>query len=400
MMGGKSSKKKGTDKSPPLPPPQADPTSPLQSSPPLQSNFQLKEDLSLYESACKKDETLHSFDISLHERTSRVLDTLASGVEVRSLSFESLREVTQCLLEMNQQVVKVILENHKDIWNNDDLFDLVEEYLENSINTLEFCTSLENCLKRAKNNQKIVQWAVKRFEEESTEAGGGMKYVKTVEELKRFKEAGDPFSEEFFNLFQVVYTQQLSMLQKLQQRKRKFDRKLKSLKTWRRVSNVLFVTAFVAVLIFSVVAAAIAAPPVITALAGALAVPIGSVGKWCQQLWKRTETELKGQRDLVLNMWTGTYITIKDMDTIRVLVGKLENDMQSLLRNADFALTVGDEEAVMLGMDEIKKNLDGFVESIDVLMKRADKCSRDITYARTVILQRIMKKPENSSSIC
>jgi hypothetical protein len=392
MMGGKPSKTKNAD-SPPQPsiPP-----------PPLKTSFRFRDDLSSYESACKQDPALESFDISLHERTSRVIDTLSSGVEVRSLSFDSLREVTQCLLEMNQQVVKVILESQKDIWNNNDLFELVEEYLENSLKTLEFCTSLENCLKRAQNSQKIIQWAVRRFQEETNMETDGMKYVKTLEEFKRFKEAGDPFTNEFFILFQVVYTNQVSMLEKLQKRKRKFDRKLKNLKSWRRVSNVLFVSAFVAVLIFSVVAAAISAPPVITALAGALAVPIGSVGKWCNQLWKRTENELRGQRDLVLNMWTGTFITIKDMDTIRVLVGKLEIEMESLMQSADFALTEGEDKAVTLAIDEINKKLDWFGESIEILIKRADNCSRDITFARTVILQKIIKRPDNgsSTSIC
>ncbi|KAM7251847.1 hypothetical protein ACFE04_023730 [Oxalis oulophora] len=392
-MGGKPSKKKGAG--PPPKPPSPPPPPPVS-----ENSFRFSEDLTLYESACQQDPTLQTFDITLHERTSRVIDTLSSGVEVRSLSFDSLREVTQCLLEMNQQVVKVILESQKDIWNNNDLFGFVEEYLENSLKTLEFCTSLENCLKRAQNNQRIIQWAVKSFEEEKSSGGG--KYFKTVEEFKKFKEAGDPFTKEFFHLFQLVYTQQVSMLDKLQKRKRKFDRKLKNLKSWRKISNVLFVSAFVAVLIFSVVAAAIAAPPVITALAGALAVPIGSVGKWCNQLWKKTEIELKGQRDLVLNMWTGTFITIKDMDTIRVLVGKLEIEMESLMLNTDFALGEdGDEEAVRLAIDEIKKKLDGFGESIELLIKRADKCSRDITYARTVILQKIIKQPDNSSSsIC
>ncbi|KAM7264443.1 hypothetical protein ACFE04_002126 [Oxalis oulophora] len=393
MMCGKSSKNKGVGDtiSPGRPPP----------SQPVQTNFRFTEDLGLYEAACRRDPALKSFDVALHEHTSKVVDTLASGVEVRSLSFNSLREVTQCLLEMNQQVVKVILESQKDIWNNNQVFDLVEEYLDNSLKTLEFCNSLENCLKRAQNNQRIVQWAVKRFEEEfnTKTEDSGMKYVKTVEELKRFKQAGDPFTEEFFTLFQLVYTQQVSMLDKLQKRKRKFDKKLKSLKTWRKISNVLFVSAFVAVLIFSVVAAAIAAPPVVTALAGALSVPIGSVGKWCQQLWNRCEKELKGQSDLVLNMWTGTYITIKDLDTIRVSVGKLESKMESFIQNADFALGVRDEEAVILVMGEIKKNLDGFVESIEVLIKRANNCSRDITLARTVILQKIIKDPDSLPSV-
>ncbi|XP_041001315.1 UPF0496 protein At2g18630-like [Juglans microcarpa x Juglans regia] len=376
-MGGKFSKKTDVD----VPPAQS-----LQ----IQNNTQFTPDLSSYEAACMLDPDLQSFDATLQERTGRVISSLASGVEVRSLSFDSLREVTNSLLEMNQEVVKVILECKRDIWNNQELFSLVEDFFENSLKTLDFCAALENCLKRTRDKQLIIQVAVKHFEE--VEDGiDGVRYAKTLQELRKFKAAGDPFTDEFFALFQSVYQHHVSMLEKLQLRKRKLDKKLKNLKTWRRVSNVLFVAAFVSVLVLSVVAAAIAAPPVVTALAGALVVPIGSVGKWCNALWKRYENAVKGQREVISSMLVGTYITMKDLETIRVMVNKLEIEIESMLQNADFALR--EEEAVNLAMDEIKKKLEVFMDTIDNLSKHADKCSRDIRRARTVILQRIIRHP-------
>lgn len=381
MMGGKSSKKTGGD---------APPAQLLQMNP----NTQFTADLSSYEAACMLDPDLQSFDATIQERTSRVINSLATGVEVRSLSFGSLREVTNSLLEMDQEVVKVILECKRDIWNNQDLFSLVEDYFENSLKTLDFCTALENCLKRTRDNQLIIQLAVMHFEQEVEDGvDDGVKYMKTLQELRKFKAARDPFTEEFVVLFQSVYKQHVSMLEKLQLRKRKLDKKLKSMKTWRRVANVIFVAAFVSVLIFSVVAAAIAAPPVVTALAGALAVPIGSVGKWCNSLWKRYENALKGQREVISSMQVGTYITMKDLENIRLLVNKLEIHIESLLQNADFALR--EDEAVKLAMDEIKKKLEVFMDTIENLSEHADKCSRDIRRARTVILQRIIRHPTN-----
>ncbi|XP_044464565.1 UPF0496 protein At2g18630-like [Mangifera indica] len=378
-MGCQSSKKKGSDTT----------------APPFEMNIdsQFSAELSSYETACTLDPDLQSFDNGIHEHTSRVICTLSTDVEVRSLSFDTLKEVIGSLLEMNQEVAKVILECKRDIWNNKALFDLVEEYLDSSIQILDFCTVFENCLKRARNSQLIIKLAVKLFEEEMELQDGDdeKRYVKTLEELKKFKEAGDPFSEEFFTLFQLVYKQQVSMLQKLLGRKRKLDKKLKSMKTWRMVSNVLFVSVFVSVLIFSVVAAAIAAPPLVAALAGALTVPIGSVGKWCNSFWKGYECAMKGQKDLISSMEIGTFIKIKDMDHIRILVNKLEIEMESLLNNADFALR--EEDFVKLAIDEIKKKLEVFMETIELLCDHADKCSRDIRRARTVILQKIIKYP-------
>lgn len=363
------------------------------------SNHFTPDLITSYEAACELDPDLQSFDSSLQERTSRVISTLAVGVEVRSLSLDSLREVTGCLLEMNQEVVKVILDCKQDIWNNQELFDLVKQYFENSLLTLDFCTALEKCLKRARERQVIVQVALQQFELEQQQREGinnnnGDCFAKTLHELKNFKAAGDPFTEEFFSLFQSVYRNQISMLQKLQLKKKKLDKKLKSLKSWRKVSSVIFAVAFAAVLICSVVAAAVAAPPVVTALAAAAAVPLGTMGKWFDSLWNKYENAVKGEREIISSMQIGTYIAIKDFDSIRVLVGRLEIEMESLLQNADFALQ--EEEAVVLAIDEIKKKLSGFMQTIDDLGEHADKFSRDIRRARTVILQRIIRYPTNN----
>lgn len=349
-------------------------------------------DLSSYEAACVNDPNLQSFDATIQERTNRVINSLAQGIEVRSISLESLGEVTGSLLDMNQEVVKVILECKQDIWNkkDHDLFSLVEDFFENSLQTLEFCNALEKCLKRAREKLVVVKSAMTCFDEEVQNGVEGSTYVKTLKGLKDFKETEDPFTEEFYSLFQSVYTQQSSMLKKLLIRKQNLDKKLKSHKTLKRVSSVIFVAAFVAVLIFSVVAAAISAPPVVTALAGALAVPIGSVGKWCNSLFKKYETALKGQREVISSMHVGTYIALVDMNNnIRVRIDQLEIKIESMVQTADFAL--GNEDAVKLAIDEIKKKIETFAEIIESLSVQADQCSRQTRKARTVVVQKIIK---------
>jgi xanthosine utilization system XapX-like protein len=320
-----------------------------------------------------------------------VINSLAQGIEVRSISLESLGEVTGSLLDMNQEVVKVILECKQDIWNKKDrdLFALVEDFFDNSLQTLEFCNALDKCLKRARGKLVAVKSAMTCFDEEIQNGVEGSTYLKTLKGLKDFKETGDPFTEEFYSLFQKVYTQQSTMLKKLLIRKQKLDKKLKSLKTLKRVSSVIFVAVFVGVLIFSVVAAAIAAPPVITALAGALAVPIGSVGKWCNSLFKKYETALKGQRGVISSMQVGTSIALVDMNNIRVRIDQLEIKIESMVQVADFAL--GNEDAVNLAIDEIKNKIETFAEIIESLSVQADKCSRQTMKARTVVVQKIIK---------
>lgn len=389
MMGGKGSKiKKDVEF--------GSPSTPVQ----IKINSEYTEHLSSYERACSEDPKLESFDSALHERTNRVINKLASGVEIKSLSFDSLREVTQCLLDMNQDVVKVILQDKEDIWNNQDLFSLVNLYFTSTLQTMDFCSELENCLNRARRSQVVIQFAVKQFEEEAEIPINGdnenRKYEKTLEELKRFKDLGEPFTKKFFALFDLVYKKQVMMLEELHKLKKKLDKRLGNIKTWRRVSNIVFVTAFVSVLIFSVVAAAVAAPPVVAALAGALAVPVGSVGKWCNTLWAKYEKVVRGQKEIITSIRIGTYISVKEMDNISILVRKVEVEIESLLKKAEFAVT--EEKVVRIAIDEIKKKLDVFTETIEELGKHADKYCSDVTKARTVILQRIIRYPTGSTS--
>ncbi|KAL5557233.1 hypothetical protein UlMin_039469 [Ulmus minor] len=389
MMGCQSSKSKGVDASEAQA--QAPPTPAPLPTFGINKDSQYASDLSSYEAACRVDPSLQSFDAVLHQRTTRVIGSLATGVEGgRTLSFNSLKEVTGCLLDMNQDVVNVFLENKTDIWNSQEMTSLVEQYFKTSLQTMAFCTELEGCLKRVGTNQIIIRAAVREFEEELAKGVDESMFSKTLQVLAKFEDAGDPFTAEFVKLFQSVYKEQITLFEKLQRRKTKLDKRLKSLKTWRKVSNVIFVTAFVSVLILSVVAAAIAAPPLVIALLGALAVPVGSVGKWCNMLWNRYSKEVRGQREIITAMQVRTKITWEDLESIGLLVNKLKIEIESLMHAAKFALA--EEDSVKIVMDEIKKKLEGFDETIETLSQHNEKCIQFIRKSRSVILDKIMKR--------
>ncbi|EPS58408.1 hypothetical protein M569_16405 [Genlisea aurea] len=352
-------------------------------------------DLRSYEDACRSDPDLEDFDSTLQLRTSRAIHSIAAGVEVRSLSLDSLREVTECLLEMNQEVVKVILKNKKDVWKNVELSDLVDDYFENSLLTLDFCAALDACLKRAGHIESIVNVALGTFEEERYAQNND--YSRTLDELRKFREAADPFTAEFFRVFSSVYSKQVSTLEKLQLKKRKMDEKLGKLKVWRRVSNVIFVVTFASVLICSVVAAAVAAPPVVTALAAAAAVPLGSTGRWLSSLWKNCERDLKSQKEIVNAMQIGAFVVIKDMDSIRVQVDRFQIELEAMLGSAGYA-AAAEESAAATAVVELRKKVDEFVRIIEELGKYADKCTHETRMARTVILRRIINHPPHRGS--
>ncbi|KAL6640907.1 hypothetical protein ACP70R_019088 [Stipagrostis hirtigluma subsp. patula] len=358
-----------------------------------------EEETGSYEAACCADPELRTFDAALRRRASRAISAVASGVEVRSLSLGSLREVTACLLDMNQEVVRVVLASKRDVWRSPDLFDLVEGYFDGSLHTLDFLAALDASLRRARDSQLVLHLALQRLRrddgaggvQEPLAAPAADRYSRALGELRRFKAAGDPFTADFFAAFQAVYRQHLAMLGKLRQRKRRLDRRIRSVRAWRRVSGVVFVTTFAALLVCSVVAAAIAAPPVAAALAAAASLPVGSVGKWVDSLLKQYQDALHGHKEAVSAMQVGTFIAIEDLDGIRVLVDRLEVQLGSMVDCIEFAER--DDEALRLGVEEVKKKLEVFMKGVDDLGEQADRCSRDIRRARTVVLQRIIHPP-------
>ncbi|KAG0455205.1 hypothetical protein HPP92_024164 [Vanilla planifolia] len=355
-------------------------------------NIQYTAELSSYEAACRVDPEIQTFDAVLQQRTSNIICDLAANVQLRSLSFGTLREVTGSLLEMNQDVVRVVLDCKKDIWKSPELFELVEEYFENSLRILDFCRALEKCLKNTRDSQIILHLALQHFDEEEVAGAvdGKTKYEKTLEELRHFKAKGDPFTDDFFQAFQMVYIQQLSMLEKLHHKMNKLDKKIKSVGTWRKVSCIIFASAFAALLICSIVAAIVAAPPIAAALAAATSIPLGSMGKWFDSLWNNYQDALKAQKGLITSMQAGTFVVITDLDDIRILVNRLEDLISTLLENAEFVFK--DDEAVRYGIEEIRKKTTVFMKSVEDLVKQADQCSRDIGRARTVVLQRIINQ--------
>lgn len=283
-----------------------------------------------------------------------------------------------------------MLNSKKDVWKSQELLDLVQLYFEYSDQVLGFFNALNTCLKDAQHRQLIIRLALRYFEEESKDADGAesrnsVRFARTMQELRNFKEEGNPFSEEFVKLFQSVQAQQMLMLSKLKAQRKKLDGKMKSVKTYKKVSLVIFAACFVGVIIFSVVAAAIAAPPLVTALAAAMSAPMGGMGKWLNSLWSKYEKQLKAQDGMIEKVEMTTLLTVMELENIRVLVSKLEIEIEALLTNAEFSLR--DDSTVVVVIGDVSKRLEGLTVAITELETHANTYSRDIRQARTVILE-------------
>ncbi|KAM7506932.1 hypothetical protein LguiA_017385 [Lonicera macranthoides] len=365
----------------------------------IQDSFRVMPDLTSYEAAYRSDPEVRIFDSGLHARTTRAIQPFAASVKLGSFSVDSLGDLTETFLDTHPEVVKSILQSKKEIWKNPELLNLVEIYLENTLKTFDFFTSLKQCLDRARHSQATLQSALDQFEKEDKGLSkSSNRYKLTIQQLKNFEAGGDPFSDEFLLLFESISKQQISTLSKLIDEKSKLDGKLESVKAWRKVSNIIFVATFAAVVIFSVIATAITAPPVVAALAAAAAmVPLGSMGGWLSSIWNKLESEVNGDRAITGEARDHTRVASMELESIRAIVNRIILQMDSLLKTAGFGVREeeGEGEGVKVAIDEMKKKSSEFLISINKLDKRVDKSRRYISWARTVMLKKL-EKHQNS----
>ncbi|KAG6489767.1 hypothetical protein ZIOFF_051046 [Zingiber officinale] len=220
-------------------------------------------ELMSYEEACHLDPELETFDSMLQQRIGRTISTLTDSVQVRSLSLNSLREITDCLLEMNQEVVKVILDCKSATCGrtpSSSTSSMITSRTASKLSTSALpskTASLKLMTTSSSSKSHCSALPRKRRTIKATMRG-------TLMELRRFKAGGDPFMEEFFKAFRSIHHQQHQMLEKMQMRKNKLDKKLKSIKAWRKVSSIFFAATLTTFLICSIVVVAIVAPPIAT----------------------------------------------------------------------------------------------------------------------------------------
>ncbi|XP_019088309.1 PREDICTED: UPF0496 protein At5g66670-like isoform X1 [Camelina sativa] len=361
---------------------------------PIQTKLRSKysSDLSSYTSACTKYSSLKTFDSMIHKRTKSVFSSLDAQAKTQSLNLESIMEVYGYLLELNQDTVRVIIESKEAVLKNKDLKDLVDVYFKSTSKTLDFCNTVQKCVKKAEISQLVIRLAVKQFETETdVREGKKKKYAKTLEELNKFKSLGDPFDGEFLTQYESIYDEQILLLDELRKLKVKLDKKQRNLKTWRIVSNVVFVTAFVAAFVLSVVAAAMVAPPVLSAVASGLTTPIDVVGMWCNNMWKVYEKAVERQRGVVSSLESGAQANNELMVNIKFEVEKLSERISSILMTIDFAVEREEDEMAMgLAMQDIKKKVEGFTAKIKEVGERADNCSKLIALGRLIVVGHIL----------
>ncbi|KAH0467709.1 hypothetical protein IEQ34_002742 [Dendrobium chrysotoxum] len=291
------------------------------------------------------------------------------------LRIDSLKQLTACLLEKNKEVVRVILDCKEEIRKNPELLVLVQDYFDKGLHTLDFCNALHKCFENAQNSQLLLQHALLHLEEVEP----ALKYEKFEGELNRFKESVDLFTKEFLCIFQLVHQHQISKLEPLLVKKKRLDKKLKLVKTSRKLFSIIFALASAVLLIFSVVSVTVGAPPIPQAI---LAV-CSAMRALFHFMWNNCREAIEQEKMIISALKDGTCASINEMDEFRAMMNTLEDQTSYLVEKAE--LNFSDEEAVRSVMEEIGKKMELFMKNIEALVAQADQCRQDIERPRTVL---------------
>jgi hypothetical protein len=170
-----------------------------------------------------------------------------------------------------------------------------------------------------------IQMALKHFPTEDDPTQVDCEAV--LKELKAFIEAADPFLDDFNEQFRKVYDSHVAMKKKLELKKMKLDNKLRAVRGWTKVSNVILAANCTSVILCGLVSDVVAAPEVAAHLVAETTKP-GCTGTHTSGSWLRPfcsrYSRIKAKTAIVEDAVRGNYVAIQDLNNIKASVDRLE----------------------------------------------------------------------------
>ncbi|KAM5548986.1 UPF0496 protein [Rosa sericea] len=343
-----------------------------------------------YQTDCKDDKDLQDFDAELSSSAKEV---------ICSTGLDRFKQCLMYLTHSNEKMVRVILSCKKQILEaegvqarmvmtaNEKLLDqfLIKEYFNNSLQTLQLCRlELQDFINSAREVHSRITDVLER---------GVSK--KLNESEKKYHRSAEAVVAKVKSLRE----QHRDMLDKLKDRIQEFDKKLELTRTLKKVVNVVFIGMLSGLFVCTIMAAAMAAPPVASAVTshpciagvvagGAVGYAFSSVLKegqhWLLTLIQGYESTLEAHKGVIHSMEAGTRDAIKELDDIMCHVNKvIAKGNDPVLSNLSSAndegrVDVVDQEEVT----SILEKLAEFGKEIEELDERREQCLRVIEMAR------------------
>lgn len=356
----------------------------------------------------KSPVVVSSIDVDVKARREETYQLLA---ELRSLLIASWPPPDLILEESGHHRISHAIAGklREAISKNPGLLSLLNDHLNYSIiKPLVSLAGVKGYLDKARIILSAVHVALEFFEEENAQRNDKKKknnnnkkkkkkctkkYSKAVDRLMELRALRNPFEGRNINELRSACEQQQSLLALLRQRNHELEKRLKSVKKWRKAWNVIYMAGVVAVLACSVMLAAMASPAAAVAGATASATAMKCVEPCIDSLWEKWERSLQGDKDIIAAMQRKGGIAMRQLENIRLIVEKLKIDTDVMLKTVDFAISKedGEEIEVEIGIEKITAKKEEFEKIIDGLKESLDSSDGEIRKATTEFLEIIMK---------
>ncbi|XP_024163986.1 UPF0496 protein At4g34330 [Rosa chinensis] len=347
---------------------------------PINSEPRIFEELMRsYQADCKDDKELQDFDAEL-----------SSGAEevVRSTGLDRFKQCLKYLTHSNEKIVRVILSCKKQIVEAEGVgarmvMTANEQLLDQFLIKETLSTRLVRSIHVSCITDVVLDWEVSKKLNESQKM-----YHRSAEAVvAKVKSLRD---------------QHRDMLDKLKDRIVKFDRKLELTRTLKKVVNVVFMGMLFGLFVCTIMAAAMAAPPVASALTshpcitgvvagGAVGYAFSAVLKegqhWLLTFIQGYKSTLEAHTGVIKSMEAGTRDAIKELDDIMCHVNKvIAKGNDPVLSNLSSANDEGRVDVVDQEVTSILEKLAEFGKEIEELDEKREQCLRVIETARDKVL--------------
>ncbi|KAL6132195.1 hypothetical protein ACLB2K_070566 [Fragaria x ananassa] len=234
---------------------------------------------------------------------------------------------------------------------------VVEEYVHNSEEMLDFCSVLDKFLKSARNNHLEIDQLIQQCEMEIADPKGG-------------------------NNLQAKHQ---GLIDKLKLEYAKLGKKQKSVRAWKKAVIMIFITTVAAQFITAAAALAMANPVVAAATAASIA-PVIAGHHWALGLITEYEKSMEVNHMMLDTMRDASVFCIKELGDVKFLIDKVVNEIDAILFH-DCYIGSAIEQQVENAIKSIKSKLDMFLKKIEELEKKGETCSYEVIESRDKVVR-------------
>ncbi|XP_010521290.1 PREDICTED: UPF0496 protein At3g57100-like [Tarenaya hassleriana] len=316
-----------------------------------------------------------------------------NGLGLRSSSYDSLNNLTGSIDNMNADVKQLFLSSQRDLRENPDLLNLINDFFDKNTALSVFCESLKRCLEKAAGKEALVFKALSDFMEEKRVSGEEGSFSKTLQSLRSFRDFSsyDPFAGEFAELYKSCHDDLVRLIAKLKETIKTLDRELQKTRWYRRFMIMVLIAAVSAVIVGAIVVGVTVAPPLMFAMGTVVPfVPIGSLGVFFSTMLQKSRNALKRQNAAMSSMERGVSLALSEVDKIKGLVDKFEEAMKSMEETMDTAAAAAEKRSLLeKAMAKVEEDLQTYKKVISDLQREGGECDQNARLSREVARDKI-----------